>query len=179
MADRPEQPSLPISLDPPVPQPLQDRAFEALFGLGPVAHDAAVRHVASHYCDLGIIPAFKKLHQKSATYRHVETVIRALVRAERADRPEPDNVRAVRPQADSYTEKDWDRALDAVLTTDLVLREQAVRDAAQWARANLGLQYQRLTVRGAVYQGLDAAIERSVDHGDAKIVAEEYIRRLL
>lgn len=179
MSERPEQPSLPISLDPPIPQPLQERAFEALLGLGPVAHDAAVRQVASHYRQLGLIPAFKKLHQKSATYRHIETVLRALERAGRVDRPAPDQVRAIRSQAAAYTDEDWDRALDAVLTADLVLREQAIRAAAEWACANVGLQYQRLTARGAIHQGLDAAIERGVAHGDIKIVAEEYIRRLL
>lgn len=172
------QASLPIALDPPVPQPLQDHAFEALFGQGSLDRDAAIRAIATHYRDLGVIAPFKKLRRQSAQYRHIATVMRALIDAGRADRPEPDQVRAIRARPQDYGARDWQCALDAVLTSDLILRDQAIRDAADWARDNLGLDFQRLTTRSRIYKGLDATIEHGVRAGAIKVVAEEYIRKL-
>lgn len=178
MAKSPEQTSLPIALDPPVPQPLQDHGFDALFGHGPLSRDAAIRVVANHFRDLGLLEPFKKLRQNSAPYRHIATVVRALLDAGRLDRPGPDLVRAIRAQVEEYSDEDWHLAINAVLTSDLILREQAIRDAADWAADNLGLQFSRLTSRGRIYRGLSTAIDTGVQTGDIKIVADEYIRKL-
>ena len=179
MAEHPFQPSLPIALDPPVPEPLQDAAFDVLFGRGKLDRDAAIRVICDHYQQLGLIAAKPKLRKKSALYRHIATVVRALVRAGRADEPGPEMVRAIRPQAQDYSAEDWYRAVDAVLTSDLVLRDEAIRAAADWAAENLGLTFRRLSARSRVYQGLAAAIEQGVRAGDIKIVAEDYIRKCL
>ena len=88
-------------------------------------------------------------------------------------------MRAIRARPKDYSDEDWHTALFAVLTSDLVLREQAIRDAADWATDHLGLQFKRLTVRGPIYQGLSAAIDHGILVGDIKVVAKEYIRRSL
>ena len=179
MADQPLQPSLPISLDPPVPEPLQDAAFAALFGRGKIGRDSAIRLIGDHYGQLGLLEPVKQLRKNSALYRHIATVVRALVRAGRVDEPEPDTVRAIRPQAQDYSAEDWYLALNAVLSSDLTLRDTAIRAAADWAAENLGLTFRRLSTRGRVYQGIHAAVEQGVRAGDIKIVAEDYIRKCL
>ena len=83
MAKPPEQTNLPIALDPPVPQPLQDHGFDALFGHGPLSQDAAIRVVANYFRDIGLLEPFKKLRLNSAPYRHIATVVRALLDAGR------------------------------------------------------------------------------------------------
>ena len=170
------QPTLPMSLEPPVPQPLQEQAFEALLGLGAVPRDTAVRTVANQLMRLGLIPSFKKLRQKSALYRHVDNVIRASVRAGRLERPSDEEVRAVLPRARDYTTEHWRLAVLGVLTGELGLREQIIRDAADWARENMGLQFKRLSSRSAIYRGIDQAIERGIEEQTIKQVADDYIR---
>lgn len=168
-----------MALDPPVPQVVRDHAFDAVFGLGELAHDKAVRAIAGHLRELGLIEPYKKLNASGTVYRHIETVVRACLDVGAFDSPAKGYVRAVKARAADYRPEDWRTALLAVMTGELSQRDEVIRDAAHWAQDNMGLQFKRLSQRSVIFKQLMAAIERAVVDGLVKQVAGDYVRKRL
>jgi hypothetical protein len=175
-APEPGQMALPLGLEHHDPERIQDILYGALWGLGPLELDAAVRTVAAALRDQGLVH-FKKLRADGALYAAIHKAINAAVRAGYLDRPRRGHVRAVEPSARDYTTDDWRTALLAVLDGQPVDRDQAILQAAEWARDNMGLAFQRLRSDGVIASGIRSAIRSALRRGDIERVDKTRIQR--
>jgi hypothetical protein len=143
------------------PDTLQDAVFTALWTLGPLAKDAAIRKVAEALRAAGHVD-FQRLRADGPLHTQILTAIASAEAAGQLDRPTRGHVRACKPDATAYTPDDWRFALVASLGPEPTEREQAIRNAAQWARAQLGLAFSRLRSDGHIVEGLRAAITTAI-----------------
>jgi type I restriction enzyme S subunit len=144
---------------------LQDELSAALWPLGPLEKDAAVRRVADHLRQAGHVH-FERLRADGPLFAQVLNAIESAVKAGRLDRPKRAHVRACKADATTYTPDDWRHALVASLGTDPVDRDDAIRSAAEWARDNLGLEFARLREDGHIVEGLRSALNSAIRRGD-------------
>lgn len=172
----PAQISLPLGLAAQDPETILDILYDALWGLGPVKLDAAVRAVASALREEGLVE-YKKLRADGALYASIKKAIDAAVRAGDLDRPRRGHVRAVEPLARAYTTDDWRLALLGALDREPVERQEAIARAAAWARDNMGLAFQRLRAGGVIESDIKAAIKSAIRRGEVERVGATRIRR--
>jgi hypothetical protein len=158
------------------PEILLAEAASALWPLGPLAKDHAVRRVADHLRQAGYVQ-FERLRSDELLFEEVLFLIEAAVRSGRLDRPRGGYVRACKPNAADYTAADWRHALVASLGTDPTDRDEALRAAAEWARENLGLAFECLRGDGQIADGLRSAINSAIRRGEVIRHDARYISR--
>lgn len=144
---------------------LHDKVFDALWTLGPLEKEEAVRRVADYLRRAGHI-AFERLRADGPLFGQVLDAIEAAVRVGRLDRPRRGYVRACKPDAPEYTADDWRHALVASLAAHPTDRDDALRTAAEWARDNLGLAFARLRADGQIAEGLRSALNSAIRRGE-------------
>ena len=144
---------------------LQGEVSAALWTHGPLAKDTAVRRVADHLRQSGPVD-FQRLRADGPLFAQVLDAIESAVKAGLLDRPKRGHVRACRADATTYTPDDWRHALVASLGTDPVDRDDAIRSAAEWARDNLGLEFDRLREDGHIVEGLRSALNSAIRRGE-------------
>jgi type I restriction enzyme S subunit len=144
---------------------LLDEVFEALWTLGPLEKDDAVRRVADHLRQKGYVQ-FERLRADGPLFCQVLEAIETAVKAGRLDRPKRGYVRACRIDAATYIADDWRHALVASLSTEPTDRDEAIRASADWARDNLGLEFTRLRGDGHIVDGLRSAINSAIRRGE-------------
>ncbi|KAB2908720.1 MAG: hypothetical protein F9K40_04185 [Kofleriaceae bacterium] len=138
--------------------------FAALWPHGPTEKDAAVRVVAEHLRDAGNV-SYQRLRADGPLYAAVLGAIEAAAKAGVLDRPRRGYVRAIKdPQ--TMTADDWRHALVTSLDGEPVEREVAIRCAAEWARENLGVAFERLRTDGHIVVGLRSAINSAIRRGE-------------
>ncbi|MFO7561811.1 MAG: restriction endonuclease subunit S [Enhygromyxa sp.] len=143
---------------------LEAELFAALWLLGPLDKDAAVRAVAEHLRERELV-SFQRLRKDGSLYAELLAAIEAAVKAGRLDRPKRGQVRACKRSAGEYTIDDWREALVHSLTAEAVHQEDAVAQAAEWARDMLGLEFKRLRTDGKIAKGLRSAINSAIRRG--------------
>jgi hypothetical protein len=153
---------------------LHDAVFVALWPHGPLEKDAAVRKVAEHLREAGLV-AFQRLRADGPLYAQVLDAVESAVKAGLLDRPRRGYVRAVKADAQAFTAGDWRHALVASLGGEPADREDAIRAAAEWARENMGLDFARLRGDGHIVQGLRSGINSAIRRGE---VARHGARRI-
>jgi type I restriction enzyme S subunit len=143
------------------PQTLQDELFTALWTLGPLDQATAIRKVAESLRAAGHVD-FQRLRADGPLHTQILTALETAVETGQLDRPTLGHVRACKPDATAYTPDDWRDALVASLGPEPIDREQAIRNAAEWARDNLGLAFSRLRNDGHIAEGLRSAITSAI-----------------
>lgn len=177
-AIEPAQIFLPSGLAEQDPETIQDTIYAALWGRGPLEVDAAVRTVAEAMRDRGLVQ-YQRLRADGPLYADIKKAIDTAVRAGHLDRPRRGHVRAVEPNARDYTTDDWRVTLLAALDGDgqPVDREQAITRAAEWARDNMGLEFQRLRAGGVIESGIKSAINSAIRRGELERIDATRIQR--
>jgi hypothetical protein len=150
-------------------------ACGALESEGLLPMDQAVRAVARHLLDQfdlgdGSVRAGTELWAK------IESAIRDAVRVGCLFHPRRGYVSTFWGDADDYSNDQWEECITAVLDTNYWSREDLIREAADWARSNHGLEWSRLDERGPIYEGLKAAITRLIRRGVLESNGSGYVR---
>ncbi len=81
------------------------------------------------------------------------------------------------PDAAAYPADAWRRTLLARLGPEPVDRNNAIRAAAEWARDNMGLAFERLRSDGPISRGLRSAINSAIRRGEVVRVGAGKIAR--
>jgi hypothetical protein len=124
----------------------------ALLGLGPISRDLAVREIE------GRAPA-------GVEGEAVEEALDRAIEEGEIEQPYQDQVWATLRDPKAFRPEHFDLCLRETFL-DLDLEGQpddadvAIRQAAEWARDNLGIEFKRLFQKGVLYQGLKAALEK-------------------
>ncbi len=147
------------------PEALLDEVFAALWTLGPLEKEDAIRLVADHL-RLGGYMRFERLRSDGPLFGQVLSAVEAAVKTGRLDRPKRGYVRACKPDAADFTAEDWRHALLASLSAEPSDRDEALRAAAEWARDHLGLAFERLRADGQIAEGLRSAINSAIRRGE-------------
>ncbi|MCA8978582.1 MAG: hypothetical protein KDC14_01055 [Planctomycetes bacterium] len=138
--------------------------FAALWLRGHVEKDAAVRIVADHLRERGHV-SFQRLRTDGQLYATVLGAVERAVKLGVLDRPRRGHVRAIKT-AQAMTTDDWRNALVSILDGEPIEREDAIRRAAEWARNNMGVEFERLRTDGHIATGLRSAINSAIRRGD-------------
>lgn len=133
----------------------------ALWLRGPLDKDAAIRTIAEHLREAGLVE-FQRLRSGSGLHAQIDDAIEAAIAAGRLDRPKFGYVRACKADAQDYSSDDWRAVLVASLGPEPTLREDAIRSAAEWAREHTGLAFVRLRSDGHIVEGLRSAINSAI-----------------
>lgn len=144
---------------------LEDAVFAALWPQGPLEKDEAVRRVAEHLRVAGRV-AFHRLRSDGSLYARVLAAVESAVKAGHLDRPRRGLVRACKADATAYALDDWRQALLASLGGEPTDRDDTLRVAADWARENMGLAFERLRVDGHILLGLRSALDSAIRSGE-------------
>ena len=152
---------------PPAPtlEEVQAEMFAALWMKGALGKDEAVRVCAARFRERGWL-TYKRLRVDGADYARALEVVEGAIKAGVLERPGRGLVRASKPDAAAYTKDDWRAVLLASLGHEPIEREVAIRDAAAWARDELGLAFTRLRADGDIAQGLRTAINSAIRRGE-------------
>jgi len=142
-----------------------DHVWESLLGQGLLDKDAAIRNAAQILRDRGLA-RFQRLREGGPLYEVIATALDRGVREGSFDRPKRGHVRAILPDAKGYSAKDWKLCVLRSLDGDAVPEEEALRNAAEWARENLGLGFARLRKDGVILRGLRTTLEEAVKAGE-------------
>jgi len=157
----------------------QDQLVEVyytLIGQGPLSTDDAIRHAADKLRDQGKVQ-FKRLRSGGQLYEAINGALKRAVRNGYFDRPRRGMVRAILTDAKDYERDDWRRCLLAVLDSDAVDRDDALRAAADWAAENMDLEFNRLRSDGVIMKGLKSALNSAIRRGEVERVDVKRIRR--
>lgn len=133
----------------------------ALWLRGPLEKDAAIRTIAEHLREAGLVE-FQRLRSGSGLHAQIDDAIESAIAAGRLDRPKFGYVRACKADAQAYSSDDWRAVLVASLGPEPTLREDAIRSAAEWAREHTGLAFVRLRSDGHIVEGLRSAINGAI-----------------
>lgn len=131
----------------------------ALFGAGPLPKADALGLAADGLREMGLSD-HKRLRTGGKLHTALEKALTNGVRYELFDRPARGEVRAIKPDPNTWTETDWALVAAAVPPTDDL--DTWVQEAATWAADNCGLQFTRLRPGGHIDRGLRAAAEARV-----------------
>lgn len=151
-------------------------AHEILLRAGPLEKPDAVRTFAAELRAAGHA-SFQRLHQDGPLYALLEEIIERCIKDGIVDRPRRGWVRAILADANDYSRDRWRLCLLAVLTDEPIDRDQAVRLAAQWAREQMGLAYERIREGGAIDKGLRSAMNSAIRRGEIVRVGSQSIQR--
>jgi type I restriction enzyme S subunit len=146
------------------PSTLETEVFPALWPRGPLDKDTAVRTLAEHLRTKNLVE-FTRLRADGPLYAQLLAAIEAAAKSGELDRPRRGHVRAIKLDATAYAPDDWRQVLLASLGHDPTHQEDAVRQAAEWARDNLGLEFTRLRADGHIATGLRSAITSAIRQG--------------
>ena len=155
-----EAPASALTLD-----DVQAEMFAALWMKGAVSKDEAVRLCAARFRERAWL-TYKRLRADGRDYARVLEFVEGAVKAGVLERPGRGLIRASKPDAAAYTKDDWRAVLLASLGAAPVDRDAAIRDAAEWARDQLGLAFTRLRADGDIAQGLRTAINSAIRRGE-------------
>jgi hypothetical protein len=134
--------------------------YECVAGHGPIPVEEAVRLVAEDLRRVGRAD-FQRLRRGGPLWKWIEGAIKAAVRYEYLDRPKRGHVRAWLPRPGLYDHQDWLNVVRASGADRIADPDEAIRVAADWAKENLGLEFERLRKDGAIRKGIEGAL----DHG--------------
>lgn len=158
----------------------EDRLAEIhdiLLGHGALGREEAVRHCADSLRMAGLAE-FSRLRRDSKLAVAIDEALETGLKQSLFDRPGRDHVRAILTDAAEYRPEDWLLCLIRSLGKAPVEREQAVRDAAQWAVERLGLRLHRLRRDSQVYTGIAEALDEAVELGEVATLSDGFILRL-
>lgn len=137
----------------------------------------AVRTAAATLRDQGLA-RFQRLRQGGPLYQAIETAIEQGLRLGDFDRPKRGHLRAVLCDPRDYPSETWRFCLLESLDHQPVEEGEALRAAAEWARENIGLEYERLREDGIILRGLKAALDEALRQGGIERIGRNQIRRL-
>ena len=165
--EAPAQPSLPLDGPAFLDAALSDQAravADALFGLGALPKDDAIRAAAEVLREAGLL-RFKRLRSDGPFYAAVEAALDAAIKTDLVDRPKRGLVRCLRADLASYRPEDWHVCLAAALAAGPLPDEDALRAAAGWAQEHAGLGFERFRRGGKLHTALGAALESALSGG--------------
>lgn len=175
-ASAPAKPSRPASLDAEaLASAIRDAIAQTLWQ-GPLEKDVAIRKVAEQLREAGLVE-FRRLRSGGPLHAQIDAALEAGVAAGELERPRFGYLRLCKPDATQYTIEDWRAVLLASLGAEATEREAAIRDAAGWARDNLGLAFVRLRSDGHIVEGLRSAINSAIRRGEVVRVDAKHIAR--
>jgi hypothetical protein len=151
-------------------------AHESLLRSGPLEKGDAIRAFGNDLRERGRV-SYQRLHQDGPLYALLEEIIEQCVKVGIVDRPRRGWVRAIIPDASEYSRDLWRHCLLGVVTTEPVDRDAAVRLAAEWAREQMGLAYERLREGGIIDRGLRSAMNSAVRRGEVVRVGSHSIQK--
>jgi len=151
-------------------------AHEILLGAGPLEKESAVRTLSSKLREVGHV-AYQRLHSDGPLYALLEEIIERCVKEGTIDRPRRGWVRAILSDASAYSRDRWRLCLLSVVTSEPVDRDQAVRAAAEWAREQMGLAFERLREGGTIDKGLRSAMNSAIRRGELVRVGSHSVQK--
>ena len=160
----------------------EDRAnmvHEALFGLGELDWDEAVKEAASSLREDRLIE-YQRLRKNGKVYVAVDKAIEGGLEYGWFDQPEDGVVRAILTDPKEYEAHHWFLPLLMALRDGSSMDEgDAVRAAAEYARDHAGLEFQRMPSGGVIDKGIREAFALLLEEGmlrrtrSGKIVLQE------
>jgi ADP-ribosyl-[dinitrogen reductase] hydrolase len=154
--------------------------WDELIGKGPLPWDDAIRTAALGLREKGLL-TFSRLQDTSPAYEVIRGLIDEELHAELPlfDRGEHPRglVRAIVSGPDAISRDCWRDFLLAVIGPSPIEREEAVRLAAERARSQVGLSFQRLRGDGVIATAIHAAINGAVRRGYLTHVSADLIAR--
>lgn len=151
-------------------------AHEILLGAGPLEKDSAVRTLGLRLREVGHV-AYRRLHSDGPLYALLEEIIERCVKEGTIDRPRRGWVRAILSDANEYSRDRWRLCLLSVVASEPVDRDQVVRAAAEWAREQMGLVFERLREGGTIDKGLRSAMNSAIRRGELVRVGSYAIQK--
>ena len=153
-----------------------DLVFDALVSVGLLEIDDAIRHVADHLRESGA-SHHQRLRRGGGLHTAIEDTLKLGARRGYFDRPRRGHVRALLAGAKEYQRDHWRAALLASLDGEPVERHDALRDAADWAAENMGLEFKRLRSDGVIMKGLKSALNSAIRRGEVERVGGGHVRK--
>ena len=151
-------------------------AHEILLRTGPLEKDEAVRMLGAELRSAGHV-SYQRLHQDGPLYALLEEIVERSIKEGMADRPRRGWVRAVLSDPNDYSRDRWRICLLAVVTDEPIDRDQAVRQAARWAKEQMGLAFERLREGGVIDKGLRSAMNSAIRRGEIVRVGSHSIQK--
>ena len=121
----------------------------------------ALRLVAEDLRDRGLVE-FKRLRKDGALGQAIVQAIQRGLKYSYLDRPKRGTIRAVVSDPKDYDDADWQTIVDTALGDRVFdTEDQAVREAAEWARENCGLNFARLRNDGVIARSIVKAMRKA------------------
>jgi hypothetical protein len=140
------------------PEAQTDTVHSILFGKGAMLRDAAITFIAEALRDRGLAE-FSRLRKDGPIRFAIDDAVTRCIKQHRIDKPKRGHVRAVIIDPKDYTEVHW-RMIHKSALADCTgdSEEETIRIAAEWARENCGLEFERFSMDGALWKGLNDAL---------------------
>jgi len=155
---------------------LAENAWGILYEYGTLTEKTALYRCADGLYEAGLI---KSRHARDGSPLAIllNEVLKHAKKLGYVDRPEKGFVRALLPDPAEYETEDWLRCLLSVMNGGEVKKDEVIMQAVEWAEENLGLEYNNIRKDGAIWKGLNGAINKAVRTGDLKRVGRNVLRR--
>lgn len=153
-----------------------EMVFEALVAAGLLEVNDAIRHVADHLRETGASD-HKRLRTGGRLWTSIENTLKLGARRGYFDRRRRGHVRVVMTDPKEYDRDHWRAALLASLDGEPTDRDDAMRDAADWAAENMGLEFKRLRSDGIIMKGFKSAMNSAIRRGEVERVGGGQVKR--
>jgi len=134
-----------------------DLVYECIAGHGPIPVEEAIRLVAEELRRVGRAD-FQRLRRDGPLWKWADKAIKTAVRFGYVDRPKRGHVRAYLPDPRQYDPQDWQNVVEASGADEIDDLDEAIRTAAEWAKDNLGLEFERLRKGGVIWEGIEGKL---------------------
>ncbi len=141
-----------------------------MLGLGPHTEASALRMLGPSLCKMGLVRSYS-VQTGSPVGALISSAIERAVELGFLDRPTTRTIRAVLINGENYVAGDWEMCITSSLTRTPIPTDEAIPEAVEWARKNLGLKTGKLSMDSVVTQGLQNAITSLLEKG--VIVSDE------
>jgi hypothetical protein len=136
------------------------KAPASLVGKGAFPREEAITIIAQTLRDQSLAD-YKRLRKDGALWTEIDTAVTAAHKQHRIDKPKRGHIRAVIADAKDYTDAQWRIVVENALSDMKFENEnQAIRHAAEWAKENCGLEFERLRRGGGIAGRLFTAIKK-------------------
>jgi uncharacterized protein YoaH (UPF0181 family) len=134
-----------------------DLVYECIAGHGPIPVEEAIRLVAEELRRVGRAD-FQRLRRDGPLWKWIDKAIKTAIKFDYVDRPKRGHVRAFLPDPKQYDPQDWQNVVEASGADGIDDLDEAIRTAADWAKENLGLEFERLRKGGVIWKSLVTAL---------------------
>lgn len=159
---------------------LAQEIWRILFGLGMVEKSWALWHMLRVFVDIGVFSK-EALSAKGEHEYVVENALYNAIKFGYIDMPKKNFVRAILTEPEDYISEDWSMCLLRVMSGKSMSRVDAIRQAVNWAKTNLGLQINRVTDKSSIWKKIAIEINSAVKENKIELTISngtEYLTSL-